>query len=106
MDKIKLLKDLKIAKTIALEFINSEDGGTCNFDCPAIFWETKEEKKIIEEALTETSLYFQKWDGIKNCYLIYGFLSGQGNKRTRMAELFSQSLKISGYKTAIHYQMD
>lgn len=60
------------------------DGGTCNFDNPAMVFDRKERaeaEKAIEAA-------------------------GQGDQRTTMAEAFKDSMQAQGYKCGMYYQMD
>ena len=37
---------------------------------------------------------------------IYGVVDGQGNRRTTMAEKFSEALEKQGFKSCVYYQMD
>jgi hypothetical protein len=92
------------AEQDAQKYANTEDGGTCNFDAPAI------KIKATEKQLACMDWRVMKWgkrceDG-RTWFVVWLNLSGQGNRRTRMAEAAAESLKASGYETTVYYQMD
>ena len=96
------------AKEVAQEFINTEDGGTCNFDSPTIdYREMHLQKSKVIEAIEAAGLRCFEWNLYKNIKLVVcGIGSGQGNRKTRMAEAAYNSLKKDGISTGMYYQMD
>lgn len=111
--QINTLRDvLVIAKGEAYKLRDTEDGGTCNFDSPAINLDKMKErfsmtKKAVEQAIQEAGLRCYDWKSFGSHYLIIsGFTWGQGNRRTRMAEKAEEVLRAAGYFTTMYYQMD
>ena len=102
----QLTADLIAAKTIAAQFENEEDGGTCNFDTAALYlprWNREQTEKAFEAAGLRTD----KWKMFGSTYwMIFGCYSGQGNRRTTMAEAVCKYLKNKGYDATVYYQMD
>ena len=93
------------ARNVAYEHIESEDGGTCNFDCPTVRlsrWRESDVKKACELA---GGIYCQKWDGYHYNWH-FDCMSGIGNRRTRMAEAFSDKMKELGYEASVWYAVD
>lgn len=96
----ELAKALKRAKKEAMKYIDSEDGGSCNFDSATVrlyHWKEADVKKACEMAGVDCykfeGKYYRPWH--------IGYTSGQGNRRSRMAEAFSESLKASGYNSGM-----
>lgn len=92
------------AEQYAQKYANTEDGGTCNFDAPAV------KLKATERQLACMDWQVMKWgkrceDG-RTWFVLWLNLDGQGNRRTRMAEAVAESLKASGYDVTIYQQMD
>ena len=90
------------------KFIHEEDGGTCNFDSPKIYlprWRQTEVEAACEKA--GLRCFDHKFYGPK-AYVICGgpLSSGQGNRRTSVAEAMYKSLKADGYDAHMYYQMD
>lgn len=92
------------AEAAAQKYADTEDGGTCNFDTP-----------IIKVKATERQLAQMDWQVFKvgkrqpdggTWYQILINLSGQGNRRTRMAEAAAKSLQESGYNASVYYEVD
>ena len=108
-DKYTLLTQaLEKAKKTAQKYINTEDGGTCNFDSPAIdYREMHMSKAKAEEAIKAAGLHCYEWNlwGHKRL-VICGIGRGQCNRNTRMAEAACESLKASGIAATMYYQMD
>ena len=101
---VELTKALKKAKEAAQAYANTEDGGTCNFDSPAIdYREMHMSKAKAEEAITAAGLSCFEWN---RRFVVCGIGSGQGNRRTRMAEAAYESLKADGIAATMYYQMD
>lgn len=96
-----LIKAVEIAKL----YEGTEDGGTCNFDSPAITYKGMR-KSLVMEAIKKAGLRSFEWKCVENYLVICGGCCGQGNRRTRMAEAMTESLKASGYEVMTYYQMD
>ena len=101
----KLAEDLRVALATgrAAEIENPEDGGTCNFDSPAIYL-PKWRKSLVEQAAREAGCGC--FDISTGCFLFMPDTGGQGNARTRNARAMTNKLKELGYKASVHYQMD
>ena len=99
---------LERAKKSAQLFANTEDGGTCNFDSPAIDYRAMHMRKAkAEEAIQAAGLRcfeWNSWSGIR--LVICGIGQGQGNRNTRMAEAAEKSMKSDNIVTSMYYQMD
>ncbi len=106
MNKYELLTQALLkAKQAALVYANFEDGGTCNFDNPAITYKGMK-KSLVIKAIEAAGLRAFKWKLGENYLVISGGCFGQGNRRTRMAEVMTESLKADGYQALTYYQMD
>ena len=99
---------LERAKKAAQLFANSEDGGTCNFDSPAIDYRAMHMSKAkAEEAIRGAGLRsfeWKSWGGMR--LVVCGMGEGQGNRQTRMAEAAQKSMEADGIVTSMYYQMD
>lgn len=106
----KLIDALKKARTAAIEAgLFSDDGGTCNFDSPTLWMPKGTRETTMEKIGDAAGVWFSKWyiDNTGAWWTIHGdFTGGQGNRRTRCAETFSDSLKADGIKCGMYYQMD
>ena len=117
----KLRRALARAKHRALVISeDDDDGGTCNFDAPALDFaacgmKCKDAMQLIKSA----GLHCCIWKPFKNhrnedgtmtkapSYLVInGFQRGQGNLRSRMAEAFCESMNADGCESLMYYQMD
>ena len=108
-DKVEKLKTaLCTAKAVASFFKDELDDGTANFDHPLLFKPDGMTKKQILEAFEKALIHCEiETTGIwKNWIHIYGVVDGQGNRRTTMAEKFSEALEKQGFKSCVYYQMD
>ena len=112
-EEIRTSAELKELNNALLNAVNAasmldetEDGGTCNFDSvilkikiPAKFapqtW-VKLDKMLVSD-------YGRMWRG---CYMVDIPLSGQANRRTRMAEAACKELINAGYNAFLYYQCD
>lgn len=105
---VELTKALEKAKQAAQVFINTEDGGTCNFDAPAIDYRAMGMRKDkAEEAINAARLHCYEWNSWGGKKLVIsGIASGQGNRRTRMAEAACRSLQADGIAATMYYQVD
>lgn len=85
------------------------DGGTCNFDAPALDYRaaglTKRQAIAVIEAAGLTCFDWRPFRG-PAMLVIGGFASGQANRRTLMAEAFWISLQGDGFTACMYYQMD
>ncbi|MBQ6960906.1 MAG: hypothetical protein IJP78_08025 [Clostridia bacterium] len=111
---------LKRAAVASAQYIDHEDGGTCNFDSPALDFAACGLKKAdAEQAIHDAGLLCYDWKPFKDHYgpdhklirnptylVISGFQSGQGNRHSKMAETFSESLNQEGFTSIMYYQMD
>lgn len=102
-DYEKLERDLLQADRAARELENTEDGGTCNFDTPVIKLENADKKRLAQLEWHVKPIEERGW---KDCYFVFITLSGQGNRRTRMAEAAAKSLKANGWDASVYYEMD
>lgn len=85
---------------------NTEDGGTCNLDMVTL--KIKIPKKLTQYISVKLEkMLTRDWGRLwKGYYLVDIPLSGQGNRRTRMAEAACESLKAAGYNAMMFYQCD
>lgn len=83
-----------------------EDGGTCNFDAPALLLPGCTEKRV-EEAAKKAGCGCFKWNLYGTKYFVFPLrVGGQGNSRTLAAETAKESLAADGYHASVYYQMD
>ena len=86
---------------------NDEDGGTCNFDAPALDlpgWRPQDVELVARAAGTTVFA----WRLYKTRRWVFGVPHpcGQGNLRSRMAEAMTRSLAANGYAATEYCQMD
>ena len=105
---ITLTHALKTAQQAAQAFADHEDGGTCNFDSPAIDYRAMgmSKPKAIE-AIKAAGLRCFDWNlyGSKRL-VVCGIGQGQGNRNSYMSEAACDSLKADGIPAMMYYQMD
>ena len=94
------------AVTAAAMLDETEDGGTCNFD--SVILKIKIPAQFAPQTWVElekilVSDYGRMWRG---CYVVDIPLSGQANRRTRMAEAACKELNNAGYNAFLYYQRD
>lgn len=94
------------AVNAAAMLVDTEDGGACNFDMVTL--KIKIPKKFIQYISVKLEkMYACDWGRLwKGYYLVDIPLSGQGSRRTRMAEAACQALKDAGYDARVYYQCD
>jgi len=111
---------LKRAAIASVTHIDESDGGTCNFDSPALdFSACGMNRADAERVIESVGLLCHDWQPFKNhrgddgkivkaptFLVISGFQSGQGYRHTRMAEAFCRSMNADGFETQMYYQMD
>ena len=112
-ETIKTKKELNELNNALINAVNSaamlddtEDGGTCNFDMVTL--KIKIPKKLIQYISVKLEkMLARDWGRLwKGYYLVDIPLSGQGSRRTRMAEAACNSLKAAGYNAMMFYQCD
>lgn len=99
-----VLAAMSEAERVATE--NPEDGGTCNFDSPAVYL-PKFNKKIVEKVFEKAGTFSFEWKLFGKKMFVFGTRTGgQGNRRTRAAEAAYEVMKDRGYDATVYYQMD
>ena len=99
-----LIRALRRATIACLAHANAEDGGTCNFDAPTLDYKTcGMTRDEAEKAIKAAGLHCYDWE---KQLVITGPFSGQGNRRTKMAEAFRESMTEDGVAAGMYYQMD
>ena len=86
---------------------DDEDGGTCNFDSPALnlpHWRSAD----IEACAKAAGLTVHDWRVYNLKYWVFSVPGpcGQANLRSRMAEAMTASLKASGFDALEYCQLD
>ena len=104
----KLRDDIKAALAAGknAEAKNDDDGGTCNFDAPAIKlprWSAEKVKQAAKEAGTDCWVW-ELW-GSKR-FVICPSTNAQANARSRNAEAMEQHLKSLSYDCISYCQAD
>lgn len=110
----ELISALKKAREKATAVgLLSDDGGTRNFDSPVLYMPKGTRETTMDKIGLRAGVSFMKWESRpfagtdRSAWLIFGnFMSGQGNRRSRIAEAFADSLKADGFKSDTYYQMD
>ena len=111
---------LKRAAVASVPCLALHDGGTCNFDSPALDYAAcGMSREDAERVIKNVGLFCHDWQPFKShrgddgkivkapTYLVIsGFQSGQGNRHTKMAEAFCASLNKDGFESMMYYQMD
>lgn len=83
-----------------------EDGGTSNFDTPQLILVGWTEADVESAFLKAELPCYIKRSGNVLVVDVLGCTSGQGSRRTRMAEAVRYSLAEDGYDAYVYYQMD
>jgi hypothetical protein len=102
---------LKNAVTAAQKEVGADDGGTCNFDAAYLRVPGMREVQAKEiEKMAGVTLCLGTYSYHGRILQVIGGTSGQGNRRTRMAEAMKKSLDESltdfGVATGMWYQVD
>lgn len=92
----------------AMQRCNADDGGTCNFDAPALDYKRLGLSKAhAAEIICSVGLRCFEWKPFRYSYLVVtGFQRGQANRRSEMSEAFSESLHADLIPVTMYYQMD
>ena len=103
----KLADDLKGALAYGLERKGDDDGGTSNFDAPALSL-PKWEKKKVEAAAKTAGLGCFVWNLWGSKLYVFSIREGvgQGLTRTKAAEAMAECLKGLGYEAMTYCQAD
>lgn len=100
----KLIRALNRAAIASAAHAEDEDGGTCNFDSPVLDYAAAGlSRDDAERIIGSVGLASYDWEKM---LVITGCFSGQGNRRTKMAETFMHSMIESGFPSCMYYQMD
>jgi len=106
-DSLKIAGAIQKAVEAAQVHVNDDDGGTCNFDAAYLRVPRMTEQQAKEiERLSGTNVYIMQSEWFGRILMITGGLSGQGMRRTRMAETMTKSLQESGLEANTWFQMD
>ena len=112
-ETVKTKKELNELNNALINAVNAaamladaEDGGTCNFDMVTL--KIKIPKKFTQYISVKLEkMYARDWGRLwRGYYLVDIPLSGQGSRRTRMAEAACDSLRAAGYDAQVYYQCD
>ena len=106
----KLIADLAEAKAIA-QSVGGSDGGTCNFDSPALHVpEGMTYQQVAAACCIAAGVNCFEWKPFKNSEKLVVLCScagnGQGERRTRGAESAQRFLQERGWNCGMYYQMD
>ncbi|HEV3256591.1 MAG TPA: hypothetical protein VG013_06920 [Gemmataceae bacterium] len=109
IDKATLVRAFREAAAAALAADpgQDDDGGTCNFDTPAVQLPRVPEK-LVEECAAEAGITASAfhWFGGRRWFFVYVPTHGQANRRTIMAEAGCRCLKASGLDAMMYMQAD
>lgn len=108
MEIMKLTEALKKAVQVAKALQDTEDGGSCNFDAPKLYLDgwTRAKVECAVEAAGLKCFDHRFFPKAKRGWVICGGTSGQGNRRSRMAERMAEYLTNVGYDCQMYYQAD
>jgi len=111
IDRDTLIQAFREAAAAALAADPGEglenDGGTCNFDTPAVFLPGARERFVEEcAAAAGISASAFRWLGGRRWFFVFVPLKGQANRRSRMAEAGCRRLKELGLDAVMYCQAD
>lgn len=103
----KLAEDLKRARDSALrKCARVDDGGTCNFDAPALYL-PRWNGELVKAAAKAAGVGAFKWESFGPVKWVFTTRSGaQGNKNSAVAEYMMRELERAGYSGLVYAQMD
>ena len=107
-DYKKLGFALMEAKEEIKKYINYEDGGSCNLDSPLVKLERVNPDKLrkLNEDF-EVNVHSVRGSSWWKGFFYLGIpLSGQGFRRTKMAEVIRDVLERNGFQAAVYYCME
>src|SRR5262249_28043600 len=95
------------AAALAADPGQAADGGTCNFDTPAIRLPGTRER-FVQECAAEAGITASAFDwlGGRRWFFVFVPLHGQANRRSIMAEAACRRLKELGLHAAMYCQAD
>ena len=102
-----LIVALKAAKSVA-KAAACDDGGTCNFDSPALHIPEEMSYEQVAACCAAADVHCFKWRWCGETMAVLPSCSGngQGNRRTEGAEQACKFLNEHGYNCGMYYQMD
>lgn len=107
MSAAQIAEILQAAEIGAQLYKNNDDGGACNFDAPVISLKGHRAEFIKEiEDLSGLKLYKLSGKFWAGCYTVIFNTSGQGQRRTTMAETFKKIAAAGGLPMFMYYQLD
>ena len=86
--------------------LNTDDGGTCNFDSCLLFLPRYNEEKTIEAINAAGIGGFKSNHFGKVCYMLGNPIFAQGNRRTAQAEKINEVMRSKKYDTDVYYMID
>lgn len=102
----KLRNDLFRAMEVGRQADSPEDGGTCNFDAPAIE-APRWIESMVKQAAKEAGTSAFKWKLYRKCFYVFAVPEGgQANRRSRKAEAMTRYLESIGYSALTYSSMD
>lgn len=104
----KLSEDIvaALAAGVAAELANPEDGGTCNFDSPALYL-PRWKRSLVEQAAEEAGTRCRTWTSMGGgVYIISIQTSGQANARVRNMRAALKAFQDMGYDALGYYAID
>jgi hypothetical protein len=108
IDRDTLISAFREAKAAALAADPGQeaDGGTCNFDTPAVCLPGTREK-FVEECATAAGISTSAFKWFRSRYFfVFVPLYGQANRRSNMAEAANRRLKELGFDALLYCQAD
>jgi hypothetical protein len=109
IEQIELMaKVILEAKEIAKQASHEEDGGTCNHDTPLLDLTGWKSNQVDVLRVKVPGIIGTKITSglFKGCYFLDMDLLGQGNRRSRMAELAHKHMKQNELPVRMYYQAD
>lgn len=97
---IKMSEAMIIANNYAMEFADTDDHGSCNFDRPII-----RVNRLTKKQAESLPLQVSKCAG-GGWWSVYCALYGQANRRTAMAEAFARKMCELGFECSVYYMLD
>lgn len=101
-----LERAIAAAQHAANELRETEDGGTCNLDMVAVNLGSYTQKRRNELAELDWRVEPVGEKGWAGYWFVHFDLSGQGNRRTRMAEAAKKVLRQHHFDACVYYQID
>jgi hypothetical protein len=103
LDKSKLVEAFKAAKQAAQAVVDTDDGGTCNFDAPFL---RLRKSKVVEDAANEAGIGVTHGEYLGRKGYFIEVMEGQANRRTKMASEARKALQALGFEVNWYSAMD